>query len=177
MPNVVIVRNTYPDDQAMKRVLHYVLDKAVAVGAYGTSPNVEAAYMQMQFVKRAFYQTDALQLKHFFITYSHEEAMYIDFNEMMLTAFEAGEEFKTYQMVYGLHLDGSHVHVHIVMSTTNFITGYQYSDGLSGFMIVCGMLKKKYPQCRVKLCQTRPYTPKEPFTDADSEEYEVLKEL
>lgn len=177
MPNVVIVRNTYPDDQSMKRVLYYVLDKAVAVGAYGTSPNVEAAYIQMQFVKRAFYQTDALQLKHFFITYSHEEAMYIDFNEMILTAFEAAKLFKEYQMVYGLHLDGSHVHVHIVMNTTSFIDGHQYSDGLSGFMKVCGMLKKKYPQYRVKLCQTRHYTPKEPFTDADSEEYEVLKEL
>ena len=80
-------------------------------------------------------------------------------------------------MVYGLHLDGSHVHVHIVMNTTNFITGYQYSDGLSGFMKVCGMLKKKYPQYRVSLCQTRPYAPKEPYTDNDREEYEVLKAL
>ena len=177
MPNVVIVRNTYPDDQSMKRVLHYVLDKAVAVGAYGTSPNVEAAYMQMQFVKRAFYQTDALQLKHYFITYSHEEAMYIVFSEMMLTAFEAGELFETYQMVYGLHLDGSHVHVHIVMNTTSFMDGHQYSDGLSGFMKVCGMLKKKYPQYPVKLCQTRPYTVQEPFTAADREEYEMLKSL
>ena len=177
MPNVVIVRNTYPDDQSMLRVIHYALDKAVAVGAYGTSPNTEAAYMQMQFVKRAFFQTDTLQLKHFFITYSHEEAIFIDFDEMMLTAFEAGGLFGKYQMVYGLHFDGSHVHVHIVMNTTNFITGYQYSDGLSGFMKVCGMLKKKYPQYRVNLCQTRPYTPKEPYTDIDREEYEVLKAL
>ena len=158
-------------------VIHYTLDKAVAVGAYGTSPNVETAYMQMQFVKRVFYQTDSLQLKHFFITYSHEEAIYIDFDEMMLTAFETAKLFREHQMVYGLHLDGSHVHVHIVMNTTSFIDGHQYSDGLSGFMKVCGMLKKKYPRYRVKLCQTRPYTPEEPFTDADNEEYEVLKEL
>lgn len=177
MPNVVIVRNTYPDDQSMLRVIHYALDKAVAVGAYGTSSNAEAAYMQMQFVKRAFFQTDTLQLKHFFITYSHEEAIFIDFDEMMFTAFEAGELLGKYQMVYGLHLDGSHVHVHIVMNTTSFIDGHQYSGGLSGFMKVCGMLKKKFSQYRVKLCQTRPYTPKEPFTDADREEYEVLKTL
>lgn len=98
----------------MMRVIHYALDKAVTVGAYGTNPNAEAAYMQMQFVKRAFYQTDALQLKHFFITYSHEEAMCIDFDEMMLTAFEAAKLFREYQMVCGLPLDGSHVHVLIV---------------------------------------------------------------
>lgn len=67
MPNVVIVRNTYPDEKALKKVLKYVLDKAAAVGGYGLSPNTEAAYLQMKFVKEAFYQTDALQLKHFFL--------------------------------------------------------------------------------------------------------------
>lgn len=177
MPNVVIVRNTYPDIAALNNVIHYALNKAAFRGGYGVTPEIESAQMQMLFVKQAFYQTDALQLKHFFITYSHEEAMYIDFDEMMLAAFEAAKLFGEYQMVYGLHLDGSHVHVHIVMNTTSFIDGRQYSDGLSGFMKVCGMLKKKYPQYRANLCQTRPYTPKEPFTDADREEYEVLKLL
>lgn len=177
MPNVVIVRNTYPNTAALNNVIHYVLSKADFCGGYGVTPEVGAAQMQMQFVKKTFYQTDALQLKHFFITYSHEEAMYIDFDEMILAAFEAAKLFGEYQMVYGLHLDGSHVHVHIVMNTTSFMDGHQYSGGLSGFMKVCGMLKKKYPQYRVNLCQTRPYTTKEPFTDADREEYEVLKEL
>lgn len=177
MPNVVIVRNTYPNNAALNNVIHYARNKATLCGGYEITPEIGASQMQMQFVKRAFYQTDALQLKHFFITYSHDEAAYIDFDEMMLTAFETAKLFREHQMVYGLHLDGSHVHVHIVMNTTSFIDGHQYSDGLSGFMKVCGMLKKKYPQYRVKLCQTRPYTPKEPFTDADREEYGVLKEL
>lgn len=177
MPNVVIVRNTYPDTRALNNVIHYVLSKAAFCGGYGVTPEIGAAQMQMQFVKKAFYQTDALQLKHFFITYSHEEAMYIDFDEMMLTAFEAAGLFGEYQMVYGLHLDGSHVHVHIVMNTTNFENGCQYSDGLSGFMKVCSMLKKKYPQHPVNLCQTRPYTPKEPFVDDDIDDVRILKSL
>ena len=177
MPNVVIVRNTYLDVAALNNVIHYALSKAVFVGGYGVTPEIEDAQMQMQFVKQAFYQTDALQLKHFFITYSHAEAMFIDFDEMMQTAFEVAQLFGEYQMVYGLHLDGSHVHVHIVMNTTSFLNGRQYSGGLSGFMRVCGMLKKKYPHYNVKLCQTRPYTLKEPFTDEDRVKYEVLKSL
>ena len=144
MPNVVIVRNTYPDNAALNNVIHYTLSKATFYGGYGITPEIGAAQMQMQFVKRAFYQTDALQLKHFFITYSHDETAYVDFDEMMMTAFEAAKLFGEYQMVYGLHLDGSHVHVHIVMNTTSFIDGHQYSDGLSGFMKVCGMIKKKF---------------------------------
>lgn len=82
MPNVVIVRNTYPDDAALNNVIHYALNKAAFYGGHGITPEIGAAQMQMQFVKRAFYQTDALQLKHFFITYSHDEAAYIDFEEI-----------------------------------------------------------------------------------------------
>lgn len=80
-------------------------------------------------------------------------------------------------MVYGLHLDGSHVHVHIVMNTTSFIDGHQYSDGLSGFMKVCGMLKKMYPRFPVYLCQTRPYTAENPFKNVDRDHYQVLNAL
>lgn len=177
MPNVVITRNTYPDTTALNNVIYYVLNKATVAGGYGVLPDIGAAQMQMQFVKRAFYQTDALQLKHFFITFSHQEAIHIDFDEMMLAAFEATKVFKEYQMVYGLHSDGSHVHVHVVMNTTSFKDGHQYSGGLSGFMKVCSMLKKMYPQYPVYLCYTRPYTPKAPFTDADREDYKVLASL
>jgi hypothetical protein len=70
----------------------------------------------------------------------------------------------------------SYVHKIITGRKERFDTLRQ-GGGLSGFMKVCGMLKKKYPQYRVNLCQTRPYTPKEPFTDADIDEHEVLKTL
>ena len=177
MPNVVITRNTYLDERSLKNVIHYVLDKAVAIGGYGVEPDSEAAYMQMQFVKRAFYQTEALQLKHFFITLSHTEAAYIDDDELLQLGFMIGQMFRDYQMVYGIHSDGSHVHMHIVMNTTNFENGRQYSDGLSGFMKVCGMIKKMYPQFPVYLCQTRPYSAESPFETDDRYDYQVLNSL
>lgn len=177
LDNVVIVKNTYPDVAALNNVIHYALSKAVWVGGYGVTPEIEAAQMQMQFVKQAFYQTDALQLKHFIISYSHEEAMFIEFEEMLRTAFEAAKLFREYQVVYGLHLDGSHAHVHMVMNTTSFQDGHQYSDGLGGITKVCSMLKKKYPQYPVNLCMTRYYTSEEPFTDADKGKAQVLKSL
>lgn len=176
MPNVVITRNTYPDTRSLEYVIGYVLRSAFK-GGYGAPPDPQWAFEEMYFVKRVFYQTDALQLKHFIISYSHEEAMFVDFEEMLQTAFEAAKLFKEYQMVYGLHLDGSHVHVHIVMNTTSFKDGHQYSDGLSGFMNVCSMLKKKYPQYPVNLCQSRYFTYDAPYTDADRGKNQVLKSL
>ncbi|MBQ8230915.1 MAG: relaxase/mobilization nuclease domain-containing protein [Lachnospiraceae bacterium] len=146
MPNVVIVRNTYPDEKALKNVLKYVLDKAVAVGGYGVYPNMDAAYLQMKFVKEAFYQTDALQLKHFFITLDHSETTYIDDAELLQLGFVAGQVFQEYQMVYGIHYDGSHIHLHLVMNTTSFLDGHQYSDGITMFNRLCETLKTLYSE-------------------------------
>lgn len=174
MPNVVIARNTYPDDRALHEVIHYVLDKAIMVGGYGVSANAEAAYMQMQFVKRAFYQSDALQLKHFMISLDHTEAAYIDDDELLHLGFLTGQLFREYQMVYGIHMDGSHEHLHIVMNTTSFLDGHQYSDGNAMFKSLCGMLKRMYPRFWVNLCRTRGYTKENHFCDADRYQYEVL---
>lgn len=176
MPNVIVTRNTYPDARSLQYVIGYVLRSALK-GGYGVYPDPQGAFDEMYFVKRVFYQTDAIQLKHFIISFSHEEAMFIEFEEMLQTAFEAAKLFREYQMVYGLHLDGSHVHVHVVMNTTSFTDGHQYSNGLSGFMKVCCMLKKKYPQYTVNLCQTRYLTHDAPYTDADKGNYQVLNSL
>ena len=174
MPNVVIARNEYPDDRALREVIPYALDKATVVGGYGAAPNAEAAYLQMQFVKRAFYQTDALQLKHFFITLDHWETQYIDDDELLQLGFLTGQLFGEDQMVYGIHYDGSHVHLHIVMNTTSFLDGHQYSDGLSMFNRLCEMLKQRYPCFEVHLCHTRGYSKENPFCEDDRGKYEML---
>lgn len=176
MPNVIVTRNTYPDIRSLQYVIGYALRSAMR-GGYGVSSDPQWAFDEMYFVKRVFYQTDALQLKHFIISYAHEEAMFIDFDEMLRTAFEAAQLFKEYQIVYGLHLDASHVHLHMVMNTTSFKDGHQYSDGLSGIMKVCSMLKKKYPQYPVNLCQSRYFTYDAPYTEADRGKDQVLKSL
>lgn len=131
MPNVIVTRNSYPDAVALENVIHYVLDKAVVVGGYAVDCGSYAALEQMLFVKQAFHKTDALQLKHFFITFAHMEAALTDFEDLMNLGFATGRLFREYQMVYGVHLDGSHVHIHFVMNTTSFVDGHQYSDGLS----------------------------------------------
>ena len=137
MPNVIVTRNSYPDAVALENVIHYVLDKAVVRGGYAVDCGSYAALEQMLFVKQAFHKTDALQLKHFFITFADNEMDLTDFDELLRLGLAVGQCFKEYQMVYGVHLDGSHVHMHFVMNTTSFVDGYQYSGGLSMFNRLC----------------------------------------
>ena len=167
MPNVIVTRNTYPDAIALENVIHYVLDKAVVRGGYAVDCGRFAALEQMLFVKQAFRKSEALQLKHFFITFADNEMDLTDFDELLRLGFAVGQCFKEYQMVYGVHLDGSHVHMHFVMNTTSFTDGHQYSDGLSMFNRLCNMLRARYPRFDVNLHQTRKYTRDAPYTMED----------
>lgn len=173
MPNVIVTRNDYPDVQSLKRVLNYVMRSEI-VGGYGVPPDPRRAFTEMACVKRVFHQLDRVQLKHFFITLSDDEAGYIDDKELMSLGWEASQLFGEYQMIWALHLDSDHVHLHVVMNTTSFLDGHQYSDGLAGFNRLCDLIKKRYPQFPVHLGHTRHYSQEEPFEEADRG---IFKEL
>lgn len=97
MPNVIVTRNTYPDAIALENVIHYVLDKAVVVGGYAVDCGNYAALEQMLFVKQAFRKSEALQLKHFFITFADNEMDLTDFDELLRLGFAVGQLFYNYK--------------------------------------------------------------------------------
>lgn len=175
MPNVIVTRNTYPDTAALRNVLYYVLGKAAATGGYAVDSEMNNALEQMLFVKQAFHKTEALQLKHFFITFADNEDSLTDFDDLLKLGFQVGQLFRCYQVVFGIHLDGSHIHMHFVMNTTSFLDGHQYCDGLSMFKRLCDMLQRQNPRYSVNLYQTRAYSREDPFTEADIGVHQMLK--
>lgn len=148
MPNLMIVRNEYPDEGALERVLDYALDTPLQ-GGYGVDP--EYAFVQMKLVKRAYDKTTGVQLKHFVVSFSHEEMVYLDFDDLLNLGFGIGAIFEKYQLVYGIHLDTEHVHMHFVMNTVSFLDGQKYADGSHGFYRVCNFLRMRYPKFSVDL--------------------------
>lgn len=109
MPNILIVRNTYPDLPTLKRVLQYI-HKNELCGGYGIDP--DHAYDQMYLVKEAYHKTEGVQLKHFMISLSNGEMAELDFHDLMKLGFEIGKVFGEYQMVYCIHLDSDHTRIH-----------------------------------------------------------------
>lgn len=174
MPNVIVVRNTYPDAKALHNVINYALNKTAVKGGYAVDCEENAALKQMLFVKQAFHKTEALQLKHFFITFADKEATLIDFNDLLNLGFMTGQLFREYQMVFGVHLDGSHIHMHIVMNTTSFIDGHQYSDGISMFQRLCDMLRQRYTGYQVNLFLTPKYDKDASFSKENVGVYQLI---
>ena len=172
MPNLILVRNEYQDYRALRRVLTYVL-RSNQYGGYGIDP--ARAYEQMVFVKEAYHKKSGVQLKHFFITFHDREMLYVGFEEILQLGLEVGKYFGEYQMVYGIHLDSNHVHLHFVMNTTSFMDGHKYSDGLSKFNGLCRYLRERFPRFEVHLFQSGHYSADDPYTSEKKGVYQTLE--
>jgi len=171
MPNIILVRNDYPDEGALRRVLNYVLRSSLQ-GGYAVDPNF--AYIQMQLVKKAFYKTGGVQLKHFFITFSNDEMGTLDFNDLLELGFQTGQLFGEFQMVYGIHLDTDHVHIHFVMNTVSFLDGHKYRDGLTLFVTLCNQLRARFPKSQTNLFFTEHYNHSNPYTPEKAGQFSQL---
>ena len=148
MPNLLIVRNSYPDLESVQRLLNYVL-RTSFYGGYAIDP--EYAFDQMRLVKEAYHKTEGVQLKHFLLTFSHEEMMHLDFKDLLELGFQVGKVLERYQIVYCIHLDSDYIHMHFVMNTVSFEDGKKYSDGLVGFQRVKDFLEKRFPKWNTQL--------------------------
>ena len=172
MPNLILVRNEYQDSRALWGVLEYVL-RSNYYGGYGIDPN--QAYRQMVLVKEAYHKRTGVQLKHFFVTFHDREMLCVEFEDILQLGFEVGKYFGEYQMVYGIHLDSNHVHLHFVMNTTSFLDGHKYSDGLSKFYGLCRYLRERFPQFEVLLFQSGHYSADDPYTSEKKGIYQMLE--
>lgn len=156
MPNILIVRNSYLDLESVQRLLNYVL-RTSFYGGYAIDP--EQAYDQMRLVKEAYHKTEGVQLKHFLLTFSHEEMMHLDFKDLLELGFQVGKVLERYQIVYCIHLDSDYIHMHFVMNTVSFEDGKKYSDGLVGFQRVKDFLEKRFPKWNTQLIFREVYAP------------------
>ena len=156
MPNLLIVRNSYLDLGSVQRLLNYVL-RTSFYGGYAIDP--EQAYDQMRLVKEAYHNTEGVQLKHFLLTFSHEEMMHLDFKDLLELGFQVGKVLERYQIVYCIHLDSDYIHMHFVMNTVSFEDGKKYSDGLVGFQRIKDFLEKRFPKWNTQLIFREVYAP------------------
>ena len=156
MPNLLIVRNSYLDLGSVQRLLNYVL-RTSFYGGYAIDP--EYAFDQMRLVKEAYHKTEGVQLKHFLLTFSHEEMMHLDFKDLLELGFQVGKVLERYQIVYCIHLDSDYIHMHFVMNTVSFEDGKKYSDGLVGFQRIKDFLEKRFPKWNTQLIFREVYAP------------------
>ena len=118
----------YFDDMALNDVISYITQPQKTthgfIGGYGVQP--EYAAQQMEYVSRAYHNYDKVRLRHFIISFGEKD--YITLNEAFFISQKAAEFFADrYQIVFAVHEDTRHIHVHFVMNQVSYVDGKKYS--------------------------------------------------
>jgi len=66
-----------------------------------------------------------------------------------------------------VHMDSSHIHMHLVMNSISFVDGHRYRDGLAGLWKVRGELEQLFPKSDVGLYRSFPYSDCNRYLEAD----------
>ena len=119
---------------SLKRILEYVTrkgkDQTEVYKAYGVglNDNIDIAFKEIMFNKRAFDKIDGRQYKHYAISYPP------GFNDLetiekIATRF-VEENFlnRGFKCYVAIHTDKDHYHTHIIADSVNFLTGYKIQE-------------------------------------------------
>ena len=138
MPILKIVEESYSNKDAMVNVINYIC-RGPFIGGLGVNPNCAA--LQMSLVKYVWYKTGGRQVRHFIVSFAGNEST--DPDELMAYGYAIANYYyeKGFQVVFGVHTNTGHLHIHFAVNTVNFRNGYMYGDGWSD-----AGLRRKYIQ-------------------------------
>ncbi len=122
----------YFDENAVKDVISYVLRPEKTphhlIGGYGVCPT-QAAY-EMNQIAYIYGKQSGLHLRHFIVSFSENETKIFRKHayEMLyhIAQYAAAYYGHEYQIIFAVHEDAKHPHIHFVMNTINFNTGKKY---------------------------------------------------
>ena len=135
MPILKIVEESYSNKDAMVNVINYIC-RGPFIGGLGVNPNCAA--LQMSLVKHVWYKTGGRQVRHFIVSFADNEST--DLDELMAYGYAIANYYyeKGFQVVFGVHTNTRHQHIHFAVNTVNFRNGYMYGDGWGD----AGLLRK-----------------------------------
>lgn len=122
----------YHDDEALDTVIGYCQDAAKTEGKYigGYGVNAAQAALEMNLLAWAHGADHGLRLRHWILAFRQDEVrqfgdrIYPVLNQIAQQA--AAYYGYQYQIIYAIHMDWAHPHIHFVMNTVNFVTGRKY---------------------------------------------------
>lgn len=142
---------------SLKRILEYVTrkgkDQSEVYKAYGVglNDNIDIAFKEIMFNKRAFDKIDGRQYKHYAISYPP------GFNDLetiekIATRF-VEENFlkKGFKCYVAIHTDKDHYHTHIIADSVNFLNGYKLQEITEKQLLKARYKDKKLEDWEVRL--------------------------
>ena len=122
----------YHDAEALDAVITYCLQEqktcSSMVGGFGI--NIGQAAYEMKRLAAAFGKGKGLHLRHMILSFSETEVKWLGTDApgeiYKIAAYTAQYYADQYQILFAVHEDSAHYHIHFVMNTVSFITGKKY---------------------------------------------------
>ena len=146
---IISVPQKYADSLAYQQLLDYIMRADKTPNSYidGFAAHPQYAAEEMQTVSAAYGQDRGVRLRHWIISFEKGElpdAWHANQFAQMACRFYA----YTYQIVYSVHEDAVHLHIHFVMNMISYLDGtryggkkkdfYDYLDNLQGIASLFG---------------------------------------
>ena len=119
--------NKYFDDKARENVIDYCLRDSKTPHSYTGSRaiNIDNAVSEMNALARLYNNDDRVRLRHSIISFDDTD------NISPAQAAEIAEDAVKYfgdehQVLYSVHEDANHVHIHMVMNQVSYQDGHKY---------------------------------------------------
>lgn len=159
-----IMYNKYGDIQDLKNLVNYAIKPEHCIeGIYGAQGvlkgNSDEMYRQMYEIKNYFNKKNGRQALHFILSFSKEEEKFIGLREALEIGYAVAGYFAGWQIVFGVHTNENHLHIHFAMNTVSYVNGLKFSIGIGELQkikkwieeMICGFSKRKKLFSR---CQT-----------------------
>lgn len=117
----------YHDPETLTNLVRYCFNprKTAPDLIGGISVDPRYAIEQMEAVAFAYQKQFGLRAQHMELSFADNER--ISIANIKLVAFQAALYYGTnYQIIYAIHTDSRHRHIHFVMNTVSFIDGSKY---------------------------------------------------
>lgn len=130
MPILKIKNESYMNADAISNLIQYIQRLGYSGGL---AVDLENAAEQMQLVKELWYKTEGRQARHFIVSFSDNEPLEPS------DALEYGYSIARYysgrfQIVFNVHTNTDHIHLHFVMNTVSYLDGQKYSEGRGDYV-------------------------------------------
>lgn len=119
----------YHDENTIEGVINYVLrgDKTNSNLSGGIAVNPQLAKEQFEIVANAYDKAFGTRLRHMILSFGPNEP--ITLHAAKSIAYRAAVYYGyQYQIIWAVHTDAEHIHIHMVMNTVSYRTGMKY-DG------------------------------------------------
>lgn len=134
--------NQYTENYIADKIAYILRPKAILSGYWGgygfVKGNIHEVTEQFYIVRNSYHKSNYIPLRHFILSFDP----YWEYN---ITPFQAYHIAKwickifaeaQYQVIFSIHEDKNHLHIHILVNTINLTNGVLYNSDQRNFYII-----------------------------------------